>query len=345
MSLSFGNSGGGGNYAILRDGVQFGYGAATSWRRRRCGVGCHSRHFGILQTTTGWTYQPAAPSLSGGVTADLSGAATNPAGVLQIDTRTSQAISGATLSGTSITNSTLANSGTVHVTGGVASTLSDVSINNTAAGAVTIDPGSTLDLTNTTISGGSLANSGTLDAIGQSNVLNAVAVTNSGTIEATSGTLTIVGGSLANSGNLLANGGTLVISEAITGNGSATISGSNSVLDLQMASTQNVAFASGAHGILQLDNAPSYTGTIAGLVSGDAIDLTNFQFSGNPIISGITGTGAVGTPTNVTVQDAGQSVTLELLNQTANQYSTLASAYTLTSDNTLAHGSLFALHP
>jgi len=152
-------------------------------------------------------------------------------------------------------------------------------------------------------------------------------------------------GSLANSGNLLANGGTLVISEAITGNGSATISGSNSVLDLQMASTQNVTFASGAHGILQLENAPSYTGTIAGLVSGDAIDLTNFQFSGNPIISGITGTGAVGTPTNVTVQDAGQSVTLELLNQTANQYSTLASAYTLTSDNTLAHGTLFALHP
>ena len=39
--------------------------------------------------TCSWIYQGNAPALSGGVTADLSGAATNPAGVLQIDTTTS----------------------------------------------------------------------------------------------------------------------------------------------------------------------------------------------------------------------------------------------------------------
>ena len=56
-------------------------------------------------TTTGWTYQPAAPSLSGGVTADLSGAVTNPAGVLQIDTTTGGAptVTSLVASGTGIT--------------------------------------------------------------------------------------------------------------------------------------------------------------------------------------------------------------------------------------------------
>ena len=105
--FSFGNSAGGGNYAILRDGVQFGYGAGNElalvggvvWAATSSGTWYSA-------TTTGWTYQPAAPSLSGGVTADLSGAVTNPAGVLQIDTTTGErptSVTSLVASGTGIT--------------------------------------------------------------------------------------------------------------------------------------------------------------------------------------------------------------------------------------------------
>ena len=341
--FSFGAFYNGSTYFILRDGVQEGSGTelalvnGTVWDDTIYGW--------YIDNSGSFSYHGNAPTLTTGVIADLSGAVTNPAGVLQIDTLTAQSINGETLTGTSVTNTSLANSGSIHVTGTAASLLSGVTISNTSAGAVAIDQGATLDLTNTTISGGSISNAGTLNANSQSNVLNAVAVTNTGTIEATSGsTLVIEAGSLTNNGNLLASGGTLAISNAITGTGTAVISGSNSILEFATTSAQSVTFASGAQGILKLDAAPSYTGSILGLASGDAVDLSNFAFSGNPVISGITGTGAAGTTTNVTVQDAGQSVTLDLLNQSAGQFSTQATAYSLTSDNSANHGTLFQLH-
>lgn len=206
-----------------------------------------------------WVYQPTAPSLSGGTVGDLSGAVTNLRGVPQIDIQT---IGGETLQGSNIANATLNNSGLIHVMGSAVSALNNVSINDVAAASAsfTIDSGSTLSLTNSTINGGT-------HAVGGTHVLNSVGITNSGTIEASSSTLTIASGALTNNGSLLADSGKLIIFEAVTGNGGATIKGTNS-------SNQNTTFANGAVDTLKLDDASHYTGTIAGLVSGDAVNLS-----------------------------------------------------------------------
>ena len=225
--------------------------------------------------------------------------------------------------------------------GGIVDAIQAAASGGTPA-TLTVDAGSTLDLANTTISGGVLSNAGTLDSTGTS-VLNNVAVTNSGLLEVTGGTLTIAG-SVSNSGNLLADGGTLSITGSVSGNGTATISGTNSVLEFGAASAENTTFSAGAIGVLKLDNASTFTGTVAGLASGDAIDLANFLFANNPHITGVAGTGATGTTTDVTIQDAGSSVTLHLLNQFANQFAPTASTYSLTADaNTPNHGTLFQL--
>ena len=214
----------------------------------------------------------------------------------------------------------------------------------TTGGMLTVDAGSTLDLTNTTINGGTLSNSGTVDSTGTS-ALNGVAVTNSGILEATSGALN-VSGQVTNIGNLLANGGTVDIAGAVTGSGTATISGTNSVLEFGAASAENTTFSAAIASMLKLDNPSSFTGTVAGLATGDSIDLTNFLFSGGPTIAGVTGTGAVGTTTNVTVHDQGgaQSVTLQLLNQLGSVFAVDPTAYSLVADNnTPNHGTLFHL--
>ena len=228
--------------------------------------------------------------------------------------------------------------------GGIIDAIQAGSTTVSASTAVKIDAGSTLDLTNTTINGGSLSNSGTVDLTGTS-TLNGVAVTNSGTLEATSGILN-VSGPVTNTGNLLANGGTLDIAGAVTGSGTATISGTNSVLEFGAASAENITFSAAIASMLKLDNPSSFTGTVAGLATGDSIDLTNFLFSGGPTIAGVTGTGAVGTTTNVTVHDQGgaQSVTLQLLNQSVSQFAVDPTAYSLVADNsTPNHGTLFQL--
>jgi hypothetical protein len=218
----------------------------------------------------------------------------------------------------------------------------------TTAGLLTVDAGSMLDLNNTTINGGTLSNAGTVDSTGTS-ALNGVAVTNSGTIEATSGTLNVSGPvTNINTGNLLANGGTLDITGAVTGNGKATISGTNSVLEFAAAPAETTTFSGAAIGMLKFDNASSFTGTVAGLASGDSIDLTKFLFSNNPTIFSVTGTGAGGTTlagsmTNVTIHDGALSATLQLLNQFDNQFA-VGAAYTLTADNNILNqGTLFQI--
>jgi hypothetical protein len=97
--------------------------------------------------------------------------------------------------------------------------------------------------------------------------------------------------------------------------------------------------------LLKLDNASSFTGTVAGLASGDSIDLANFLFSNNPLITGVSGTGSSGsTLTNVTVQDGSQIVTLHLLNQFANQFAVSPAAYSLVADNNAPnHGTVLQL--
>jgi hypothetical protein len=91
----------------------------------------------------------------------------------------------------------------------------------------------------------------------------------------------------------------------------------------------------GTFGVLILDQAQTFSGTVAGLLpfGFDEIDLANFKFGNNPRITGVTGTGAAGTTTNVTITDGGLNATLHLLNQYANEFAVNANAYSLTSDN------------
>jgi hypothetical protein len=63
----------------------------------------------------------------------------------------------------------------------------------------------------------------------------------------------------------------------------------------------------------------------------DAIDLADFKFASTSIAS-VTGTGAAGTTTNVTLKDSsdGLTATLHLLNQSVNQFAVNAKDYSLT---------------
>jgi len=104
----------------------------------------------------------------------------------------------------------------------------------------------------------------------------------------------------------------------------------------------------GNSGTLKLDAAEGFNGTVVGLREGDSIDLANFPTSGNPSITGVSGSGAVGTATNVTVTDGALSTTLHLMNAFACQFPVTAGGYSLSADNTTPNaGTLFQLaaHP
>lgn len=201
----------------------------------------------------------------------------------------------------------------------------------TTAAVTTVDAGSTLNLNASSITGGRLTNAGTVNSTGTT-LLDGVAVTNSGLMEATTGTLT-VNGAVSNSGNLFASGANLDVTGAVTGSGTAEIGGNNAVLEFGGAFGQTTTFDPGAIGQLKLDNAQTFNGTVAGLASVDSIDLANFQFSNTPLISQVTGTGAAGTTTNITIEDGALTATVALLNQYTNQFVADAGAYSLTSDN------------
>ena len=114
-----------------------------------------------------------------------------------------------------------------------------------------------------------------------------------------------------------------------TGTDTLTIAGTNALLQVMGSSTDQIIFGSSATGNILLDSAASFAGTVAGMTSADGIDLSDFLFSGSPTISGVSGTGAMGTATDVTVTDGAHNVTLALLNQYANQFAVSSSAYTL----------------
>ena len=141
---------------------------------------------------------------------------------------------------------------------------------------------------------------------------------------------------------LFANGANVTVKGAVTGGGAATIAGAT--LEFQAAANEKVSFTAATNGTLKLDLAQSFVGTVAGLGSTDQIDLANFQFSG-ATISGVTGTGAVNTTTNVTVKDGTLNVTLHLFNQFAGEFAVNKSAYTLKTDGASTPGTLFELAP
>src|SRR5208282_2835186 len=137
---------------------------------------------------------------------------------------------------------------------------------------------------------------------------------------------------------------TIDVANSVTGSATATISGTNALLQFGGATIDEILFGSGATGTLLLNSASSFAGTVAGLASGDSIDLGNFPFSGTPTISSVTGSGAINTDTDVTVTDSSHSVTIALLNQYANQFGVSSSAYSLTADRTgSSAGTLFQL--
>jgi hypothetical protein len=131
------------------------------------------------------------------------------------------------------------------------------------------------------------------------------------------------------------------------GGGTVTIDGSSNKVSLTSgAADAAVTFADDGTGILKLDTAASFAGTVAGLAGDNSIDLGDFLFSGSPTISGVTGTGAIGTATTITITDGSVSTHLALINQFANQYAVSSSAYTLAADGIGGSaGTFFELAP
>ena len=97
-----------------------------------------------------------------------------------------------------------------------------------------------------------------------------------------------------------------------------------------------------------LTAAQDFTGSVAGMDFNDSIDLFNFDPSYSSITA-VKGTGAPGTYTDVTITDADPadahplSVTLQLLNQYANQFGVNPHDYSLGPDHLSNGGTLFQL--
>jgi hypothetical protein len=116
--------------------------------------------------------------------------------------------------------------------------------------------------------------------------------------------------------------------------GSATIGGTNDTITVAGTSSESIIFNDDALVTLLLQNAQNFSGTVAGLAANDKVDFADFLFSGTPTISNVTGTGATGTNTVVTITDDGVTAQLALLNQYTNQFAASSAAYTLTADGT-----------
>jgi hypothetical protein len=226
-------------------------------------------------------------------------------------------------------------SGSVTLNGGGSVLLANVqnSIVGLAAGAA-------LTNVNNTIVG--------IGTVGNSNL----SLTNQGTIEAHLGALTVNTGSngITNSGTLGSIDGDLIVDSSVSGTGNENIStGGTMEFAGSVSSGQTVTFANTSGDTLKLDAAQNFSGILAGLAAAsstsfDVVDLSNFKFADTTITS-VTGTGAVGTTTNVTLKDSADNltVTLHLLNQSANQFGTSASDYSLTSDGSATPGTNFSV--
>ena len=196
------------------------------------------------------------------------------------------------------------------------------------------------------IQGGSLSGSATVEDDGQIKLRGASVDLSSLTIGA--------GGELSGSGTAadpITNLGTIDASKrkldlqgAVTGDGQLHID-NKATLELGGPTAEATTFE-GKRGTLFLDLANDFTGTVAGMAGRDGIDLANFAFSSHPSITNVTGTGAAGSTTDVTIADGSQTATIHLLNQYANQFAVSASAYNLTPDrqtNSADSGTLFTL--
>ncbi|WP_426442478.1 DUF4347 domain-containing protein [Bradyrhizobium genosp. P] len=209
----------------------------------------------------------------------------------------------------------------VTLQGGGQVTLSDNSQNVIFGGAA----GATLTNVDNTISGAgqlgqgqmTLVNEGTIDATGANALIidtGSNIIANSGTLEATGGGGLIVNSAVDNSGSLSANGGNLTLEGAVTGNGTATISGA-ATLEFGAASAEAASFAAGATGTLKLDQSSSFTGSVSGFTSGDALDLTDIAFGANSTLGYAANTN--GTGGTLSISDGTHSASIALFGQYA----------------------------
>ena len=195
------------------------------------------------------------------------------------------------------------------------------------------------------ILGGSLSGQAPLEDDGQIKLRDASVDLASLTIGA-SGELSgsgTVANAIENLGIIDARRGIMDLGGAITGSGQFQISKA-ATLELGGATAEAVTFESN-HGTLHLDTAHDFSGTIAGMAKADSVDLADFAFSSHPVITSVSGTGAAGTTTDVTITDGSLTTTLQLLNQYAGQYPVAPKAYNLTSDHpgSASAGTLFTL--
>lgn len=175
--------------------------------------------------------------------------------------------------------------------GGGALTLSDNSANVVFGG----DPGAVLTNVDNTISGAGQLGAGTL-TLDNGGVINATGtnalvidtgantVANSGTLEASGAGGLVVNSAVANTGTLWANGGNVTVEGAATGGGAARISG-GATLEFAAGSDAQASFDTGTAGTLKLDQSGGFSGTIAGLCAGDALDLADIAFASNATLA------------------------------------------------------------
>ena len=212
---------------------------------------------------------------------------------------------------------TIHNSGTIDIDP-AASTPTPSSLE--IQGTVTLDGGGTVTLDGPSdqiiaaSGGGTLDNYETISGNGSIGHAGdgALALHNEsgGVIVASGGTLTIdTGTTFINDGTIEANkGGTIVIDDAVTGAGSAMLDGGTLEIGAGVTDAQAITFGA-AGGKLQIDQGGSFSGSIAGLVAGDQIDLSTIGYG-----LGTTGT-YVGDATGgtLTVTDGTNSVALHLV--------------------------------
>ncbi|MBR0829091.1 FecR domain-containing protein [Bradyrhizobium manausense] len=267
----------------------------------------------------------------------ISTTVTNTGGTVSVESGSTLDLSGAT-----ITGGTLTISGTLESTG--VSAINDADITNTGtitvtSGTLTIDPPVVHTITNQNVIE---ANGGTLDIIGDLIVntatlqainggtlkLTNVTVTNAGGTVSTDGTsklyltgVSINDGTLSNAGNLYGVSGTNTITAAVTNTGTIEVQGGTldlaggltgagtliiddgATLALGGADAQTVTFAGGTD-TLQLDKGAGFTGTIAG----EASTGGTFTVTGNGNINSTKGDALDFTASGGTVGNAADVV-------------------------------------
>jgi hypothetical protein len=192
-----------------------------------------------------------------------------------------------------------------------------------------ISAGGTFDINGGTVTGsGQVDDGGSIKLAGGTVTLASLSIDTGATLSGF-GTVTDL---LTNSGTISAEHGKLDLAAGVTGSGQLDI-GKGATLELGGPTSEAVTF-DGKHGTLLFDLANDFSGTVAGMAGHDNVDLANFAFSGDPLVTSVSGTGAAGTTTDVTIQDGSLTTTLHLLNQYTSQFAVSASAYTLTSDHT-----------